>query len=110
MEGKQGILASKRRDETHPHDLRRLGNLLARIEGGFRSFSIKEDENSGEGIVVLYGVPFSIGNAVEIRLAKNQVSLYNPERLTKQTSVTLQARILGSESFDATLAVSAAPA
>jgi hypothetical protein len=109
MEGKLGIFASKRRDLTRPHNLRRLRNLLATIEGGFRSFSIKEDEDSGEGAVFLHGVPFGIGNAVEIRLAKNQVSLYNPERLTKRTSVTLRARILASESFNAALAVSAAP-
>ena len=38
MEGKQAILASKHRDKTHPHNLRLLRNLLAKIEGGFRSF------------------------------------------------------------------------
>ncbi len=57
----------------------------------------------------MHGVPFGIGYAVEIRLPENQVSLYSPERLTKQTSVSLGARLLGSESFDTALAVSAAP-
>jgi hypothetical protein len=57
----------------------------------------------------LHSVPFGIGNAVEFRLPENQVALHDPERLAKQTSVTLRARILASESFNAALAVSAAP-
>ena len=57
----------------------------------------------------MHGVPFGIGYAVEIRLSENQVSLYSPERLTKQTTVSLGARLLGSESFDTALAMSAAP-
>jgi hypothetical protein len=71
--------------------------------------SIKQNEYAGEEIVVLHGVPFGIGYAVKIRLPENQVSLYSPERLAKQTSVSLGTRILRSEAFNAALAVRAAP-
>jgi len=69
-EGKQAILASKHRDETHPHNLRRLRNLLATIEAGFRSFQSSRMKIL-EKEFVLHRVPFGIGYAVEIRGIEN---------------------------------------
>jgi len=70
-QGKEAILASKHRDEPHPHNLRRLRNLLAKSGVGFRSFqssriNIPEKESS-----FCIASQFGIGYVVEIRRIEN---------------------------------------